>query len=318
MPPQTAITVGSFDGVHLGHAALLEAARSAVGSRADGGRVTALAFFPHPMTTLRPEHAPPRLTNWEQRRELLLGAGADDAQRLAPTPEVLSLEPREFVERVVAEHSPTVWVEGPDFRFGKARRGDVDTLQKLGREFGFQGIVVPEREVILNDLTMAPASSSFVRWLLSRGRLADARCVLGRPYEVRGVVEQGDQRGREIGFATANIAVESMPPADGVYAGLATLPDGAVWPAAISVGSKPTFGDRPRAVEAHLIGWDGALGGAAAGYGWRIALTFISWLREQVRYDDLPSLIAQIERDVDRTREMVGRLGVDAAIDCPA
>lgn len=299
MPESTAITIGSFDGVHVGHTALLETARQAVGA---DGRVAALAFFPHPLTTLRPDAAPARLTNWRRREELLLQGGADEAVRLAPTPEILGLEPRAFVERMVAAYAPSVWVEGPDFRFGKARAGDVETLAELGREFGFETIVVPVQDVALHDLTLVPASSTLARWLIANGRMADARCALGRHYELMGLVVRGDQRGRDLGFPTANIEADSAPPADGVYAGLATLPDHRVYSAAISVGSKPTFGDRPRTVEAYVLDWNGELDGAPAGYGWEIRITFLSWLREQITYTSLEALIDQIERDVDQTR----------------
>mgnify|MGYP003700453401 CR=1 FL=1 len=294
-----AISVGSFDGVHAGHASLIRAARDAVGPR---GRITALAFFPHPLTTLRPDSAPPRLTNWDQRRDALIHVGADAAERLDPSADLLGQEPREFVERIVATHAPSVWVEGPDFRFGRARSGDVETLRELGREFGFETIVAPVEDVALHDLTIVPASSTLARWLISHGRMADVRCVLGRHYEIVGEVVQGDQRGRDLGFPTANIAFESMPPADGVYAGLLTTPDGRQRAAAISVGTKPTFGDRPRAVEAHVIDWDGRVEGQSLEYGWRTRLTFLAWMREQLTYNELNELVRQIQRDVDQAR----------------
>jgi len=297
----TAITVGSFDGVHLGHAALLQRARKAVGPTNAGGAVIALSFYPHPLTTLRPHLAPPRLTTWPQRSIALRQIGADEALQLTPTSELLNLDPRAFVQRMCEEHTPSAWIEGPDFRFGRKRQGDVEMLEMLGHEFGFETIIVPQVEVALNDLTLVDASSTIVRWLLSTGRIADARCVLGRPYEMIGVVEPGDQRGAELGCATANVSVETMPPADGVYAARATLPDGRVFDTAFSVGSKPTFGLRPRTVEAHLIGWDGNLNNAPAGYGWTISITLHAWLREQICYDTLDALMTQIRRDIDRT-----------------
>ncbi len=305
MPEPTAITVGSFDGVHLGHASLIRAARESVGAT---GRVIAIAFSPHPLSLLRPVAEPARLTTWTQRQQLLLSAGADEVVRLEPTRDLLALEPRAFVERIAREHSPAVWAEGPDFRFGKARAGDTRTLETLGGLFGFRAIVVPQAEVALTDLTLAPASSTLVRWLLSHGRVGDARRVLGRAYDIVGVVEPGDQRGRAIGFPTANITTECAMPADGVYAGVATLPDGRYLAAAISVGTKPTFGERPRTLEAHILDagdpWDGR--GAdrqPLGYGWTIRLRFATWLREQLRYDRLDDLIEQIEADATRATE---------------
>lgn len=301
MTERIAITVGSFDGVHVGHTALVRAARHAVGPAEQGGRIVALAFFPHPFSTLRPEAVPARLTNWEQRREQLSAAGADEVVRLPPTPELLALTPQAFVERMVTAHRPNIWIEGPDFRFGCARAGDGSTLERFGLECGFETIIVPEQEVALHDLTLAPASSSLARWLLQRGRIADARCVLGRHYEIRGRVEPGDQRGRRIGVPTANIATESMPPGDGVYTGFSQLSDGRMFPAALSVGSKPTFGEHDRTVEAHLIGWDGRIDGEQADYGWPMRITFLTWLREQIRYDHLDDMLAQIHRDIDCT-----------------
>lgn len=297
--------------MHAGHAALLRTAREAVG---DAGRVVALAFFPHPLTTLRPEAAPPRLSSWDQRAAWLRDAGADEVVRLSPEPGLLSLSPCRFVQRMVERHHPGIWVEGPDFRFGKDRAGDMTLLRTLGGTFGFRALLVPSVEVALTDLTLAPASSSLARWLLAHGRVGDTRLVLGRSYELDGVVEHGERRGGAIGCATANVAPRSMPPADGVYAGAATLPDGRLLPAALSVGSKPTFGDRPRAVEAHLLDpggaapWDGAdMRGAPLGYGWPIRLAFVAWLREQIRYDRVEDLLAQIERDSTRTLDMFER-----------
>lgn len=313
---RTAITVGSFDGAHIGHAELLRRARQAVGPSTSGGRVVAISFYPHPLSTLRRESAPPRITCWEQRQAALLALGADEVIRLDPTPELLSLDPHSFVQRMVSEHHPVVWVEGPDFRFGKGRVGDVQTLRQLERKFNFETIVVPVREVELNDLTVAPASSTLARWLIANGRIADIRRVLDRDLETIGVVVPGDHRGRSLGFATTNIRSESMAPADGVYAGVAFLPDNRAFAAAISVGSKPTFGNRPCALEAHLIGWDGTCDGAILEYDWPIRLRFLAWLREQIRYDDAAPLIRQIELDVHDTLEVISRRGFQ--VECPA
>jgi len=310
VPGATAITVGSFDGVHIGHAALLEAAREHAGA---GGRVVALAFFPHPLTVLRPEAAPPRISAWAPRERWLREAGADAVVRLDPTPDLLSLTPEAFARRVTDEWSPTAWVEGPDFRFGRGRSGDATLLASLGDRLGFRAVIVEPALATLTDLTVAPASSTLARWLIGRGRVRDAAAVLGRPFELTGVVTPGERRGRQIGCATANIAPDAMPPADGVYAGRASLPDGRRLPAAISVGTKPTFGDRPRTVEAHLMRddgspWDGRdAAGADLGYGWPVALTFTDWLREQIRYDRVGDLSAQIERDLAHTLELAGR-----------
>lgn len=304
----TAITVGSFDGVHLGHAALIDVARAAVGH---AGRVVVLAFFPHPLTTLRPDAAPPRLSTWAQRERWLLGAGADEVVRLEPAPDFLALTPERFVERIAAAHSPSAWIEGPDFRFGRGRAGGAETLRRLAGVHGFEAVIVEPIEAVLTDLTIAPASSTLTRWLVARGRVRDAAAVLGRAPALEGEVVPGEQRGREIGCATANVRPDTLVPADGVYAGRAVLPDGRRLPAAISVGTKPTFGDHPRTVEAHLLDdtgepWDGlGIAGTPMGYGWRLELLIEDWLREQIRYDRLDDLTAQIDRDIEITRRLV-------------
>ncbi|MEM1423501.1 MAG: FAD synthetase family protein, partial [Planctomycetota bacterium] len=186
-----AVSVGNFDGVHLGHAALIGRAREAVGA---GGRVVALAFDPHPRTVLKKGGAPARLTTFEHRRELLLGLGCDEVERLTPTEELLSRSPEAFVDGVLRRHGVRAFVEGPDFCFGKGREGDVGTLRAIGGERGFGVSIVEPVETALGNQTVVTCSSSIVRWLLERGRVEDAARVLGRAYEVRGEVVRGDRR----------------------------------------------------------------------------------------------------------------------------
>lgn len=293
----TAVTVGSFDGVHVGHAALIARAREAVGP---SGRVVAISLFPHPMTRLRPESAPARLTGFEQRSEYLRALGADEVRSLEPTPELLSQSPDGFVRRVVEEWEPTVFVEGADFRFGKARAGDVSVLRELGSEHGYRVEVVHEVDVALSDQSVVRASSTVVRWFLEQGRVGDARSVLGRAYEVRGTVRQGDQRGRLLGYPTANLETTTLLPRDGVYAGEATLPDGTVKPAAIHIGPRATFERMNRTMEVFVLDWDGPLAEGRAEYGWPISVRFSAWLRDQAKYDSAADLCVQMARDVDR------------------
>lgn len=306
MTTPTAITIGNFDGVHVGHAALVRAARRLAGP---AGRVLALAFHPHPISRLRPGHAPALLSTFEQREAWLREAGADVVEQLDPTPELLSLDPESFVRskidrcRLARNHS---WfVEGTDFHFGKGRAGTIATLQSLGPALGFGVEVVPPVEAALSDHLIVRASSSLVRWLVSQGRVRDASIVLGRPYEIRGLVTRGDQRGRTIGFPTANIATGHLLPADGVYAGLATLHDGATLPAAVNIGTRPTFSGADRRLEAHLML---PAGGAWApptshpDYDWPISLRLVSWVRDQVRFDSAARLTDQLARDCDRAR----------------
>jgi riboflavin kinase/FMN adenylyltransferase len=317
-PPRTVVTIGTFDGVHRGHAALVGRARELAEAAGHNTRVVTLAFDPHPASVLAPERTPARLTTFDQRARFLGAAGADEVVRLEPTGELLSLSPNAFVERLVAELHPAAIVEGPDFRFGHARAGDVTTLRSLGEELGFTVEVVPPVEAVLDDGSLVRASSSIARWLLQHGRVRDAAAVLGRPYEMVGTVERGDRRGRTIGYPTANLVSPNMIPADGVYAGRAILDDGRELVAAISVGDKPTFGGATRAVEAYILpdgdrpGQWSTLPGLPE-YGWGLRLRFEHWIREQIRFDGLPALLAQMERDCDRVRNIMR-----GAVDRPA
>lgn len=296
MSSRNAITIGNFDGAHLGHAALVRRARAAVGPQ---GRVVVMSFDPNPRTVLRPEAASSRLSTIEQRWRWLQEIGADEVIRLIPTREFLAQTPREFVMRVVREHSPSVLVEGPDFRFGKGREGSTETLRELGRELGFEAIVIDPVEAMISDCSIVRASSSMIRWMLNHGRVRDAAMLLGRPFEVEGVVVRGDQRGRTIGVPTVNLDHRDfLLPADGIYSGRAVRPDGASFAAAISIGSKPTFGENPRICEAHLIGYQGPLDD----YGWPIRLEIHEWIRDQLKFSDANQLVDQLHRDIDRCR----------------
>lgn len=322
--PSSVVTIGTFDGVHIGHAALLAEARRRATALGPGTRVVALAFDPHPLTTIRPEAAPALLTPFEHRRALLLRAGADLVERLEPTPELLNLTPRQFVERVVREYAAAAFVEGPDFRFGHDRAGDVRTLAELGGELGFDTAILDPVEIDLTDQTIVRASSTMVRWLVTHGRIGDAARLLGRPYELLGTVIRGNQMGRTIGFPTANLSTPCLVPADAVYAGAAHLPDGRVLAAAIHIGTRSTFNDMRRSVEAYILGWDGHLDGAAPSapatgprhdYDWPLRLSLAAYLRDQAKFESVPHLVAQIHRDVERARRAFG--GVSPATHAP-
>lgn len=306
------LTIGTFDGVHLGHQALIHTAR-AIARERGGARIVVLAFDPNPATVLAPGRAPARLTTFERRRELLLAAGANEVVRLEPTPELLGLEAEAFIRRCVERYGPVAFVEGPDFHFGRRRSGDVETLRRFGAAMGFEVRIVEPVEIALTNNQLAPARSTVVRELLGFGRVRDAAAVLGRFYEIDGTVVRGDRRGRTIGYPTANIFSECLAPGDGVYAGRATLPDGRVLGAAVSIGTKPTFGEHGRAVEAFLLRPDsGNEWSPIAGleeYGWPIRLELIGWVREQVKFGGLPPLLEQMGRDIERIRRMVGEAG---------
>jgi len=306
----TAVTVGNFDGVHLGHAELVRRARLAVG----------------------PEGAPAALTDFAERAGLRREVGVDDVGVLEPTRELLGTSAAGFVRGIVERYGASVMVEGSDFRFGRGREGDVEVLRALGVELGYETLVVDPVRVGLCGGVDVVASSSLVRWLVERGRVADACRVLGRPYALLGEVVEGDRRGREIGVPTANLRTGGLVPADGVYAAVAEVGmDGGVGsliPAALHVGPKSTFDGVERSVEAHLIGWDGpgtvwprgASGGSVPvyEYGWRLRLHCLAYVRDQARYDGVGALCEQMSRDIARSAEIAGRYLAGRRSDGPA
>ncbi len=301
-----ALTIGSFDGPHRGHVQLVRAAREAVGP---AGRVLVLAFDPHPASILRPDAVPPRLSTFAQRERWLRAAGADEVTSLVPTDALLSQEPSRFLDDVVPRWKPAFIVEGPDFRFGRGRAGSIETLRGAEAEHGYRTLVIDPVIASLVNRCLVTVSSSLVRQLIGQGRVGDAAALLGRPYEITCPVVAGDGRGRGLGVPTANLDHgEMLLPADGVYAGRAARVDaganGALswYPAAISVGTKSTFGGGPRICEAHLVGYDGP----ADDYGWTIHLRITEWLRDQVCCAGVDALTAQLRRDIARTVEVVG------------
>jgi riboflavin kinase / FMN adenylyltransferase len=307
MSEKTAITIGNFDGVHLGHQALIEAAHRAVPGIT---RVVVLSFDPHPITVLKPAASPARLSTFAQRKQWISEFERTELVRLAPTREYLSQTPAEFVQSVVDQFKPMVIVEGQDFRFGKGRAGTVETIRELGKTHSFATVVVDPVERALADQSIVRVSSSLIRWLLACGRVADASMLLGRPFEMSCAVKPGDKRGRTIGFPTANLdAVDYQVPGDGIYAGTATIPDGRTFAAAISVGTKPTFGEHARVCEAFLIDYDGPLDQ----YEWIVHLQFHHWLRDQLVYPNAGTLIEQLHRDVERTQALVAGASHNAA-----
>jgi riboflavin kinase/FMN adenylyltransferase len=310
-----AVTIGNFDGVHRAHQALVRAARACAG---DGGRVVAVTFEPPPAFVLRPEPRRPRLTLPAEREALLRRAGADEVRVIPTSRDLLDLPARTFLARLLDDVSEVRFVvEGPDFRFGRDREGSAETLRALEASFGHRTVIIDPVEVGLAGGHVVRASSTIARWLVARGRVRDVAAVLGRPYAMVSRVVPGDRRGRSLGVPTANLEpTDQLLPADGIYAGRARrrasgedeLPPGAAsagrwFPAAISVGTKPTFDGGARTCEAHLVGWRGA----ADDYGWTIELEVTDWLRDQLRYTDVSALVAQIRRDVARVAASVTR-----------
>lgn len=294
---RTVVVIGNFDGVHLGHQHVIGRAREL--ADAEGLRVVAVTFDPHPMAVLRPDHAPLTLTDLPTRCHLLLEAGADDVFVIPFSREIADWTPAEFIDRVLVDglHARHV-VVGANFRFGNRAAGDVGTLVAAGEAGGF------EVDGVALDGGPQVWSSTYVRTCLTAGDVEGAAEALGRPYGVIGEVIEGDRRGRELGFPTANVPVRELAvPADGVYAGwLRVLEDGEPQPAAISVGTNPTFdGVRDRRVEAYVLDrTDLDL------YGRRVEVSFVGRIRGMVKFDGIDELVTTIRDDVDRTRALLG------------
>jgi len=296
------VTIGVFDGVHRGHAAII--GRAVEAAREQGLRSVLLTFVPHPSEVVRPGTHPPVLTTLVRRSELVEQLGVDVFCALPFTREFSQLAPAEFAhEALVARlHAATVIV-GENFRFGHKAAGDVATLAELGRTFGFtaHGIgLLAEGDT--------PISATYVRSCVQAGDLDAAAAALGRPHRVDGIVERGDERGRTLGFPTANLRTDTWTavPADGVYAGRVVRLDewgrtvGPLGDAAISVGTNPTFEVRQRRVEAFVLDFDGDL------YGDGLGVEFVHRLRGMERFDGVDALVAQMHDDVKQTRDLLG------------
>lgn len=297
------VTIGNFDGVHLGHRALVDAARTIADD--EGLPVRAMFFDPHPAAFFRPENRPPLLTPLSRRKALLLGAGADEVDVRVFDESFAEQSAEEFATAILAgDAGASAVVVGPDFRFGKDREGDLPTLKALGERLGFRVHVVDPVE---HDGEVV--SSTRVRGRLAEGDAAGARALLGRYHDVVSEVVHGDHRGRTIGFPTANlgIAEKLALPMDGVYAVVAAI-DGAQVPAVANIGVRPTF-DAGRSVEVHLLDWEGDL------YGRQLPVAFIARIRGEVKFDGIDALVAQIGRDVADAR---GRLAHVLASDASA
>jgi riboflavin kinase/FMN adenylyltransferase len=294
LAPGGVLSVGNFDGLHLGHRRIIETAKRLL---APGARLAVVTFEPHPLTVLRPQSVPPRLTPVEVKRELLAAAGVDDLVELPPDPEVLNLTAEAFWQILRDAVRPTHIVEGTSFNFGKGRGGTIDKLRAWAADSPVKLEIIDGVSVALCDLQVVDVSSSIIRWLTAYGRLRDASICLGRSYSLRGEVIKGHQRGRTIGVPTANLRVtDQLIPADGVYAGRSTV-NGTTYAAAVSIGTMPTFGENQRQVEAHLIGFDGDV------YGKVIEVELIDWIREQWKFAGLDALKAQLRRDIAYAQE---------------
>jgi len=294
------ITIGAYDGVHLGHQAVIDQVRA----RADemGSMSVVVTFDRHPASVVRPESAPRLLTTTPQKMELLEATGVD-AVVVVPFDERQAAEsPESFVDRVLVKCLNTqVIVVGADFHFGRHRDGNVDLLRKIGVDSDFE--VEPIELIARADGVDEPVSSTAIRRALAGGDIARANAMLGHAFEARGEVVTGDQRGRLLGFPTANVVVTSGAclPADGVYAGFYERPSGEIFPCAINLGRRPTFYEHADAslLEAHLLDADVDL------YGEIAHVRFEHFLRSERKFDGVDALIAQLALDIEHARQLL-------------
>lgn len=296
------VTIGAYDGVHQGHRTVISYVRDR--AAALSARSVVVTFDRHPAAVVRPDSAPKLLTDFDQKVELLAATGLDATVVLPFDAHHATESPEDFVRRVLVEGlRAQVVVVGSDFHFGHQRRGNVELLSKMGLDNDF--VVEPVGLVGRSDGIDEPVSSTAIRRALAGGEVETATRMLGRPHEVRGVVVEGDNRGRTIGVPTANVAVPAgiCLPADGVYAGLHRRPDGTVHPCAVNLGRRPTFyGDAEASLlESHLLDFDGNLYGEAA------AVEFLAFLRSERKFAGLEELKTQILADIEHAREAVLR-----------
>jgi riboflavin kinase / FMN adenylyltransferase len=299
---RTVVTIGNFDGVHLGHRHVIARAHE-VAAELGGLPVIAVTFDPHPLSVIVPDRAPQPLMSLERRLALLADAGADATLVLSFTKELAAVTAEDFVTSYLLDglHAAAV-VVGENFHFGNRALGDVDLLRRMCAERGVRVEGLP----LDGDGRDQVWSSSYIRGCLAEGDVAAAAVALGRPFAIRGYVVKGDQRGRELGYPTANVPVatsRTAVPADGVYAGwLRRLdePDGSYLPAAISVGTNPTFDGTDRRVESYVLDRDDL-----ELYGVIVEVAFTERLRGMVRFDAVDDLLVQMADDVDRARALL-------------
>ncbi len=292
-----ALVIGNFDGVHLGHQKIIATARELAGDLP----VAALTFDPPPELALRPNQVPRRIQPNEIKCALLRQAGANEVIVAQTDAALLGMPPQEFVEQIIVRRFGAKYVvEGSDFHFGHKRGGDTNLLGIYGCHYGFAVHVVPP---VMLDLPQGQVriSSSIVRQLLAKGHVEDAARCLGRPYALYGPIVAGQGKGRVLEFPTANLApAEQIVPADGVYAGKVVI-DFQEYPAAISLGNKPTLGPtQEKFIEAFLLDAQGDF------YGRDMTLRFLRRLRGQQKFSGMEELKAQIARDVEAVREICG------------
>ncbi|MDP2293682.1 MAG: bifunctional riboflavin kinase/FAD synthetase [Actinomycetota bacterium] len=297
---RTVITIGAYDGVHRGHQAVIAEVRRR--AEASGARSAVVTFDRHPASVVRPENAPRLLTDLDQKLELLAATGIDATVVVRFDEEQSREDPSRFAQRVLVDClAVSAVVVGDDFHFGHGREGNVSTLRELGAIRDFE--VLPLELVGRNDGPDEPISSTAIRRAMAGGQVELAATLLGHAFEARGIVVQGDQRGRLLGFPTANVEVPIAIclPADGVYAGWYLRPDGSRHACAINLGRRPTFYEHAEhsLLEAHLLDFSGDLYGEAA------RVEFTHFLRSERKFDGIDALIGQLKNDIDHARTVL-------------
>ena len=307
VPQNCILTIGNFDGVHIGHRAILTTARKIADKRSTD--LVAMTFEPHPAAILHPEKAPGILTPRPYKKHLLARLGVDFRLLIETTTEILSLSPVDFVKKFLLEALfPLVVVEGEDFNFGAKRSGNVQILQDLGGELGFEVVIVPSKKIELEQTVRI--SSTMIRYMIEGGEVSDAALALGRPYKLTGRIIPGRGKGAELGFPTLNMEIPNqLIPAEGVYAGFVTIAENEEKicefeekrPAVFSIGQARTFGyEYPLLIEAHIL--DSIEGDFADKW---MAMDFIEFIRHQHKFDAPQALAAEIAKDCKKAKEIL-------------
>ena len=289
----TAVTIGTFDGVHRGHQYLFKSLKNAAAS--EGLLTCAIVFRNQPRSVLVRGAQVEYITPWEERRSLIKAQGVDHLVALDFTRELASIRAREFVEMLVVDLKMKALVVGPDFALGHRREGDIPALRVMGRELGFTVQVLEPRAV-----DGQPIRSRVLRKMISDGQVVDAAEMLGRSFSLRGVVVEGDRRGRGLGFPTANLALGEgiLAPKHGIYATWADFRD-EKRPSATSIGVRPTFGGGPRFIEVYVMDFNGDL------YGETIDVEFVRLLRDEQYFESVDALVRQMGMDVEQARAVL-------------
>lgn len=313
LPKGWALTIGNFDGLHLGHTDIIAAAKKAQEDYNATG-LAVMTFDPHPIAILHPERSPEVLTPPSIRRHLLANLGVDSLIVIRDSYDLLNMSPAAFIDEFIIKYvSPKVVIEGPNFTFGYGRSGTIETLQTLAKDRSFDVIVVKSRNVKLSDGSTVMCSSSLIRGLIENGKMTDAAALMGRYYRLIGYTVKGRGLGKELGFPTANIGpVDQIIPAEGVYAGFAAVADNSPdvaasiqkRPAVFSIGRAKTFiTDHPLLLEAHILEPE-----VEDLYGKWLALEFVKKIRSQRRFEEHQALSEQIARDCKEAKNILTAL----------